>query len=200
MKQMKQMMQLSEFKTLSSPVLPVLPVIRRQVKLFQPLEDSSLDIDHSPVVEKKVKKVKKVKPIVVENVVLVVEEIKSAPIEVEFEAEPVVPVVEEIKSAPIEVEVPIDETAMEAFKRISREERQARLSKFTAEQLVEKKIIACEKNAAYRVNNPDKIKEKDKTYNAENNDARKEKRTKQQRESNAKKSAESAEIIIKVLD
>lgn len=111
------------------------------------------------------------------------------------------PVVDEIQSAP--VEVPVVETEQEIFKRISREKRQARLAKLTAEELAEKKRIACEKNKTYRATNPDKIKEKDKTYNAENKDARKQKRdaklkdpverekhNKQQRESKAKKRAE----------
>jgi len=190
--------------------------------------DNSLDIDHAPPVPVKVAKkpikvsLKKVEPVVetevmsdvIETIVPAFAPVLALPVIIESPSVVVdetvftFPVVEEIQSAPVEVEVepvpvPIVETEQEIFKRISREKRQARLAKLTAEELAEKKRIACEKNKAYRATNPDKIKEKDKAYNAENKDARKEKRdaklkdpverekhNKQQRESKAKKRAE----------
>lgn len=172
-----------------------------------------------PVVEKKVKvprkvSLKKVEPVVetevvsdvVETVVPAFAPVLALPVIIET---PSVVVDETVFTFPVEVEVvsvppvPVVETEQEIFKRLSREKRQARLAKLTAEELAEKKKIACEKNKVYRATNPDKIKEKDKTYNAEHKDARKEKRdaklkdpverekhNKQQRESKAKKRAE----------
>lgn len=181
-----------------------------------------------PVVEKKVKvprkvSLKKVEPVVetevvsdvIETIIPAFAPVLALPVIIETPSVVVdetvftFPVVEEIPSAHVEVEVvsvppvPVVETEQEIFKRLSREKRQARLAKLTAEELAEKKKIACEKNKVYRATNPDKIKEKDKTYNAEHKDARKEKRdakmkdpverekhNKQQRESKAKKRAE----------
>lgn len=178
-----------------------------------------------PVVEKKVKvprkvSLKKVEPVVetevvsdvVETIIPAFAPVLALPVIIESPSVVVdetvftFPVIEEIQSAPVEVEVvsvPVIETEQEIFKRLSREKRQARLAKFTAEELAEKRRIACEKNKVYRETNPDKIKEKDKAYNAEHKDTRKEKRdaklkdpverekhNKQQRESKAKKRAE----------
>ena len=169
------------------------------------------DLSDNVMVAKVPKKVslKKVEPVVEREVMSVVIE-TIVPAFVPVLALPVIvetvftfPVVQEIQSTPVEVEVPVVESEQEIFRRLSREKRQAKLAKLTAAELAEKKRIACEKNAAYREKNPDKIKAKDNTYYAKNKEERKEKRdeklkdpierekyNKQQREIKAKKRAE----------